>query len=389
MDVEPVSGVGQPRSGCPQQGSIKEALALIASQPKRRRTRQEIDEARGNLALMNDRVFFRTFSGNRNNRTITEIVNALRKIHGAGSIPPIERTNVQDVSLKDVLGRGMVGDLVGEGCLINIAVEVQKGSQAGYAVRGTITSGNAMRLQFNAGDDFADAPDVIGVNILGFGLPELAGRRMFCSRIVRAEYESREAFLEDKYSDYYIEMPKTAHFTKGDLPGEYHDLWDICCIFKAKIKEHEEVIRMQAIANPAALELSKEVRKAVAPSEFVSETLDRKSELEQLRVFMERHVERQVKKATAEAAKKASEEAAKKATDEAAKKVAEATKKAAETARSAEQKGKEEMLILAIRNLVSKEIIETMRQSAGITEARLNELREQAQKASFPAAHEA
>ena len=42
-------------------------------------------------------------------------------------------------------------------------------------------------------------------------------------------------------------------------------------------------------------------------------------------------------------------------------------------------KGKEEMLVSAIRNLFPKEIIEAMRQSAGITEARLAELIEQAQ----------
>ena len=342
MDIEPSGEAGTAASEQPKRRSFEEALALIASQPKRRYTKQEIDEARGNLALMNDRVFLGTFSKNKNNRIVTEIVNALRKIHAASAIPPIERTTVQNVSLADVLGRGMVGDLLGEGYMINIAVEVQKGSQEGYAVRGTITSGNAMRVQFGTGDDFTDAPDVIGVNILGFRLPELKSRKMFCSRIVRAEYESRETFLADKYSDYYVELPKMGDFTKSELPEEYHDLWDLCCIFKAKIKEHEEVIRMEAIANPAALELSREVKQTVAPNEFVNDALNRKSELEQLKDFMEK-----------------------------------ATKKAA---KSAEQKGKEEMLISAIRNFASKEIIEAMRQSAGITETRLAELKERAQK---------
>ena len=329
----------------PQPDSLDEALALITSQPKRQHTLQEINEARGNLALMNDRVFLGTFSDNKNNHIITEAVNALRKIHAAGKIPPIERTTVQSVSLIDVLGRGMVGDLLGEGYLINIAVEVQKGSQDGYAVRGTITSGNAMRVQFNAGDDFSDAPDVIGVNILGFKLPELIDRKMFCSRIIRAEYESRKTFLADKYSDYYIELPKMNGLTKGNLPEEYHDLWDICCIFKAKIKEHEEVIKMQAIANPTALELSEEVKKTVASSDLVSDTLNRTSELERLRKYVEQQTEK--------------------------------------VAQSAERKAKEEMLILAIRNLFPVEMIEAMRQSAGITEARLTELREQTQKADM------
>ena len=43
---------------------------------------------------------------------------------------------------------------------------------------------------------------------------------------------------------------------KEDLPEEYHDLWDLCCIFRAKIKDLEEVIRMQAVKNPIALDLA-------------------------------------------------------------------------------------------------------------------------------------
>ena len=350
MDIEPINELEQFENLPLFSGSLDEALVIIASQPKRQHTQQEINDARGNLALMNDRVFLGTFSDNKNNHIITEIVNALRKIHSVRNIPSIERTTVQNVSLVDVLGRGMVGDLLGEGYLINIAVEVQKGSQDSYAVRGTITSGNAMRIQFNSGDDFSEAPDVIGINILGFKLPELINRQMFCSRIVRAEYESRETFLADKYSDYYIELPKMNGLTKGNLPEEYHDLWDLCCIFKAKVREHEEVIKMEAIANPTALELSREVKKTVASSGFVSDTLNRTSELERLR----KYVERQTKKAAEEAAKKA--------------------------AQNAEQKLAEKMLISAIRNLAPKVIIEALRQSAGITEARLAELKEQVQK---------
>ncbi|MCL1916878.1 MAG: Rpn family recombination-promoting nuclease/putative transposase [Peptococcaceae bacterium] len=205
---------------------LDHALAQITKQPKRRYSQQEIDEARGNLALMNDRVFMVTFCDNKNNPIITGIVNALRKIHALAPIPPIERTTVQNVSLIDVLGRGMIGDLLGKGAFINIAIEVQKGAQNDYAVRGTLTSSNAMRTHFKPGDTFTEAPDVIGINILGFALPELANRKMFCSRIIRAEYESKEPFLAEKYSDYYIELPKQDTWTKESLPEAYHDLWD-------------------------------------------------------------------------------------------------------------------------------------------------------------------
>jgi len=63
---------------------------------------------------MNDRVFLVTFDENKNNDIITDIVNALRKIHNLPLIPEIQRTTVQKVSYLDVLGRGMVGDLLGE-----------------------------------------------------------------------------------------------------------------------------------------------------------------------------------------------------------------------------------------------------------------------------------
>ena len=316
---------------------INDALSKIREKPKQRYSKQEIEEARGELVLMNDRVFLVTFSDNKNNPIITGKVNALRKIHNMDSIPPIERTTVQNVSIFDVLERGMIGDLYGEGSLINITVEVQKKSQAGYAVRSVLTPSNVMRSQFKIGSDFTEAPDVISINILGFKLPELENRKMFCSRIVRAEFETKETFLAEKYSDYFIELPKMDDFTKDKLPEEYHDIWDICCIFRAKIKEHEEVIRMQSITNPVALDLANEVKKAVASDDFVSETLSRKDEFEQIRDY----IFRQHQKSKAE--------------------------------------GMEKMIISAIKNGVAPEVITTLSEEAGITEARLAEIKKQVQ----------
>ena len=132
--------------------SLDEALIQITRQPKRQYSQQEIDEARQNLALMNDRVFLAHFIDNKNNHVITGLADAARKIHKLPPIPQVQRTVVQSVSLLDVLGRGMIGDLLGWGEAINIALEVQKGKYDGYAVRGTLTSSNAMRTGFNVGD---------------------------------------------------------------------------------------------------------------------------------------------------------------------------------------------------------------------------------------------
>ena len=98
---------------------------------------------------------------------------------------------------------------------------------------------------------------------------------------------------------------------------------------------------MQAVANPIALELASEVRKAVAPNEFVNDTLNRENELEQLKGYIKRREH----------------------------KLAQAT----------EQKTMEKMIIMAIQNAFPTEAIETMRVGAGISESRLAELREQAQ----------
>jgi len=285
---------------------------------------------------MNDRVFLVTFIDNKNNHIITGLADSVRRIHALPPIPQVQQTTVQNISILDVLGRGMIGDLLGWGESINIALEIQNGKQAGYAVRGTLTSSNAMRLGFSKGNDFTSAPDVIGINILGFRLPQLEHRKEFVSRIIRSEHDSKEPFLADKYSDYYIELPKMDNWNKSDLPEAYHDLWDLCCIFKAKIKEHEEVIRMQAISNPVALDLSKEAKKTVMPNDFVNSTLGRSEEMEQLKAY----------------------------------------------GIWLQQKGKEEMVIMALQNDVPFELVDIMRTKAGITDSRFAELQIQAQQAS-------
>jgi hypothetical protein len=317
--------------------ALDETLIQITAQPKRKYTQQEIDEARKNLALMNDRVFLAHFIDNKNNHVITALADAARKIHTLPPIPQVQKTVVQNVSLLDVLGRGMIGDLLGWGEAINIALEVQKGKQDDYAVRGTLTSSNAMRTGFNMGDDFTEAPDVIGINILGFRLPQLNHRKEFVSRIIRSEYDSKIPFLDDKYSDYYIELPKMDDWKKEDLPEEYHDLWDLCCIFRAKMKDMEEVIRMQAVKNPVALNLADEVRKTVARNDVVNDTLNRAGELLQLQNYFRRR--EQKSKAT----------------------------------------GMEEMIITAFQTNAPTEVVEAMKKNAGITDMRLAELKKKSE----------
>ena len=286
---------------------------------------------------MNDRVATVTFANNKNNHIITGIVDSLKKIYNEPPIPPIERTFLQELSLPDVLGRGMIADMVSEGWRINVATEIQKGSQADFAVRGTLSSSNIMRRQFDMGDNFSKAPDVIGVYILGFNMPQFAHKKEFVTRIVRADYDTGEHFLANKYTDFYIELDKCKNWKKSELPEKYHELWDVCMILNTKIKDQEEMIKVQTIQSPLALDFAQEVKKAVAPPEFMDETLRREKRLAEMHAFLNQQKQAAVEEML------------------------------------------EEMIIVAIQNNFQPEALEVMRKKAGITDMRLAELTRHAQ----------
>ena len=107
------------------------------------------------------------------------------------------------------------------------------------------------------------------------------------------------------------------------------------------LKDMEEVIHIQAVRNPVALELAREVKKTVAPNEFVNETLNRKGELLQVQNYFKRQAEK--------------------------------------VAKSAKATGMEEMIITAFQTNAPAEVIEAMKKNAGITDIRLAELKKQAQ----------
>ena len=102
---------------------------------------------------------------------------------------------------------------------------------------------------------------------------------------------------------------------------------------------------MNAVQSPLALDLARETRTAVAPTEFINETMRRERGLAEIQAFLNRQ------------RKQAAEQAA----------------------QSAKATGMEEMVILAIQNNVHPEAVEVMRKAAGITDIRLAELKEQAQ----------
>jgi len=107
------------------------------------------------------------------------------------------------------------------------------------------------------------------------------------------------------------------------------------------MKDQNEVIKIQAVQSPLALELASEVKRAVAPDEFVNDTLRRERGLNEIQAFME--------------------------------------KQKRSAAKKAEKSTAEKMLIMAMQSNVPSEAIEIMRTGVGITDTRLAELKEQAQ----------
>jgi len=207
-------------------------------------TSEQKKEVIQNLSLMNDKVLEIVFANEQNKSIMEDIANSLRKIHSLPSIPPIKSIIVQKSTIKgNIFGKKMVADITGKGVGIAIAFEAQKRKQIDFAVRGTISASNITRDGLLAGEKYELAPMAIGINIIDFLMPELSNAPSFCSRIVRANYDTGEHFLAEKYSEYYIELPKLPK-DKNEVPKQYQELWEICLIFKSKLKEYKEVINM-------------------------------------------------------------------------------------------------------------------------------------------------
>ena len=326
--------------------TLLEIYEHIKNLPDVKYSQEELDKLRDELTLMNNRVFAKTFADNKLNHVITDLTGSVRLIHEMPSIPPIEDTHVEDTDIYDIILKKMISDLSGTGNLISLIIEAQGQKQAGYAARAIITTGNAMRKGFKIGDDYTKSPDVITIHFLGFRLPELEGTKNFCSRIIHSEYESGKPFLADKYSTYFVELPKMPK-TKAKLPQEYHLLWDFCHIFRTKTKNLEEEIKMQAITNSSVLELANTVKQTVAPNDFVTEEMRFKREIEALGEYLRRGKEEGIEQGIEQGRKQG------------------------------EKLGEEKMLLLALRDNAPQSLIDKMCEIAGITKAHLAKLMKQ------------
>jgi len=83
-------------------------------------------------------------------------------------------------------------------------------------------------------------------------------------------------------------LNKIKNWNKSDLDERYHELWDLCLILNTKIKDMERVIKMNAVESPLALDLARETTIAVAPTEFINDTMRRERGLAEIQAFMNR-----------------------------------------------------------------------------------------------------
>jgi hypothetical protein len=243
-------------------------------------TPEERAKLRAEISVMHDRLIEAIFADNKNNPLITDTANVLRKIHKLPLIPPITYTKTQKSSVTDFLERKMIADLLGgvervdaKGRIFNIlnlSVEVQQSPQDGYEARAILSSSNAFREGFAVGMSYDDAPDVVSINIMGYKLPSLDGKKEFFTRIVRSDYDyPKRRILADKYSDYLIELPKLGK--KSDWHKKYHELWDLCAVFKSKVSEYDEVMKM--VASPVAKSLLREAKIASGQDVVIDKVL--------------------------------------------------------------------------------------------------------------------
>jgi len=242
----------------------------------------------------------------------------------------------------------MIADLVGANTGLNVSVEVQRDEEEGFAVRSSVSSSNVMREGLEAGSNYTKVRDTIGINILNFELPELSNKKDFFTRIVRADYDTGEHFLADKFSDYYLELPKLPK-TKENLSEDKKELWELCTILKTKLGKIEEVIEMEKIESPVALKFAEEFKKTMGVYSVVDDVLSYEEELELIELVEKQGIEKGIEQGIEQGIEKGIEQGIEKGIEQGI------------------EKGREEVLMLTAKNMLNMNLtLEQIKQATGL-----------------------
>ena len=261
----------------------EEILEIAINHEARLRTenfsKAEIETRKAKLTPLNDTIFEHIFAKKRNYLIATEIVNSIYEVYGLPKIGLIEKAKVQKSTVhtsfldgNTIENKKMVGDFVGRSGNLTISIEGQSRKQEDYDIRSVLTSSNVMREGLKRGKRYKTSRDVIGINILGFKMPSLSYKKDFLTRIVRSDYDMKIHFLAEKYSDYYLELPKLPK-EKESVKENYVLIWEMCKAFSVKYKNLEEVLNMQTITSPGAVHLLEEFYNSLTDDVLVYEAL--------------------------------------------------------------------------------------------------------------------
>jgi len=153
----------------------------------KKHTPEEIAGTKARATLITNRVTEAVFNDNKGNDLLMGIANSIRRPFGFPLISRVTNTAVhRSSSYYSFLGHKMYADLTSdaekvmdedEGTIGNVTIttEVQEREQESFAVRGTISQANAMQKNFAEGASYTNAPDVMGISILGNRLVRNSG----------------------------------------------------------------------------------------------------------------------------------------------------------------------------------------------------------------------
>ena len=222
-----------------------------------------------------------------------------------------------------------------------VDLEIQVNNEGDYPERSLYYWAREFSTALNEGQNYIELPRTIVINIIAF--------KLFDCEDFHSEFRvlevTRHTQLTDKMSLHYYELPKLPAAIDA---GNERELW--LRLFKADTEEELSII--EALEVPIMSEAVNAYRRVVTSSEL--------KEIERLR-SKARHDEAQ---ALYNAERRGREQGIEEGREQGIG--------------LGEAKGIEKMIILAFQSNFTEEVIETMQKEAGITDARLAELKEQA-----------
>lgn len=179
-------------------------------------SKQENKENR-KLNLKNDVIFKAFFGKKGNEKYLIDFLTGLLKIN-IKEIEIKEEVNLLKLTNDEKGGRLDLQARLDNGNIINI--EMQMRDEHNIIERSTVYASKVVSQELNVGNDYAEMPKVIMVNILNFNIFKY---KEYVSESMLVLKEHREYEISDLVKYYYIELPKYRK-AKADMNNKL-DQW--------------------------------------------------------------------------------------------------------------------------------------------------------------------